>query len=37
MVSIRADNLGLTYKIRQKLTLAQRDRRMPTGGRIEGV
>ncbi|CCV04444.1 O-antigen export system ATP-binding protein rfbE [Mesorhizobium metallidurans STM 2683] len=37
MVSIRADNLGLTYKVRQKLTLAPRDRRMPTGGRIEGM
>ncbi|MEI8699567.1 MULTISPECIES: ABC transporter ATP-binding protein [unclassified Mesorhizobium] len=36
MVSIRADNLGLTYRVRQKLTLASRDRRMPTGGQIEG-
>ncbi|MER8829455.1 ABC transporter ATP-binding protein [Mesorhizobium sp. M0938] len=36
MVSIRADNVGLTYTVRQKLTLASRDRRMPTGGQIEG-
>ncbi|MCV3210526.1 ABC transporter ATP-binding protein [Mesorhizobium sp. YC-39] len=36
MVSIRAENLGLAYRVRQKLTLAARDRRMVTGGRIEG-
>ncbi|PRD41168.1 sugar ABC transporter ATP-binding protein [Phyllobacterium phragmitis] len=37
MISIRAENLGLTYRLRQKLTLAPRDTRMPTGGHIEGV
>lgn len=36
MVSIKAENLSLTYRLREKLTLAPRDRRMPTGGRIEG-
>ncbi|WP_163266363.1 ABC transporter ATP-binding protein [Chelativorans alearense] len=36
MVSIRAENLSLTYRLRQKLTLAPRDKRMPTGGRIVG-
>jgi ABC-type polysaccharide/polyol phosphate transport system ATPase subunit len=35
MVSIKVENLGLAYRLRQKLTLAPRDRRMPTGGRIE--
>ena len=36
MVSICVHNLGLTYRLREKLSLAPRDRRMPTGGRIEG-
>ncbi|GAB1582789.1 ABC transporter ATP-binding protein [Phyllobacterium phragmitis] len=36
MVSIRAEHLGLTYRLRQKLTLAPRDKRLPTGGRIDG-
>jgi len=37
MVSIHADNLGLTYRVRQKITLASRTQRMPAGGRIEEV
>ncbi|WP_159588036.1 ABC transporter ATP-binding protein [Chelativorans xinjiangense] len=36
MVSIRVSNLGLVYRLRKKLTLAARDRRLPTGGRLEG-
>jgi ABC-type polysaccharide/polyol phosphate transport system ATPase subunit len=36
MVSIRVENLGLAYRVREKLTLAMRDQRMTTGGRIEG-
>ena len=32
MVSIRVENLGLAYRIREKLTLAIRDRRVTTGG-----
>lgn len=36
MVSIIANNVGLTYQIREKLTFAPRDRRIPTGGRISG-
>jgi ABC-type polysaccharide/polyol phosphate transport system ATPase subunit len=36
MVSIRVDNLGLTYRVHETLTLRSRDRRMPTGGHIEG-
>jgi len=36
MVSIRVKDLGLKYRIRQRLTLARHDRRMPVGGRIEG-
>ncbi|MBB2971425.1 ABC transporter ATP-binding protein [Mesorhizobium sp. RMAD-H1] len=36
MVSIRAEHLGLTYRLRQKLTLAPQDKRLPTGGRIDG-
>jgi ABC-type polysaccharide/polyol phosphate transport system ATPase subunit len=35
MVSITVENLGLTYRLREKLTLTPRDRRLPTGGRIE--
>ncbi len=36
MVSIVAKNLGLTYIVREKLTLASRDRRMAaTGGHID--
>ncbi len=37
MVSIRAEDLSLTYHVRKKLTLRPRDRRMPaTGGTISG-
>ncbi|PTE09462.1 ABC transporter ATP-binding protein [Mesorhizobium helmanticense] len=36
MVSIRVESLSLAYRVRQKLTLAARDRRLPAGGRIEG-
>lgn len=36
MVSIRAKNVSLTYAVREKLTLAQRDRRpAAAGGRID--
>jgi ABC-type polysaccharide/polyol phosphate transport system ATPase subunit len=35
MVSITVENLGLTYHLRQALSLAPHDRPMPTGGRIE--
>lgn len=34
MASIIVDNLTLTYRLRQKLTLAPRDNRVPTGGLI---
>lgn len=34
MVSIRAENLGLSYRIRTPLRLITRDRRVPTGGTI---
>lgn len=37
MVSIRAENVGLTYQLRQRLSLALRDRRLPTDGRIGGT
>ncbi|KQV01148.1 sugar ABC transporter ATP-binding protein [Mesorhizobium sp. Root102] len=37
MVSIHAENLGLSYKVRQKMTLGLRDRRVLAGGRIEGM
>ncbi len=37
MASILTDKLTLTYRLHQKLTLAPRDRRMPTGGHIEGA
>jgi ABC-type polysaccharide/polyol phosphate transport system ATPase subunit len=37
MVSIVVENVGLTYQIREKLTFAPRDRRIPTGGRISGT
>lgn len=37
MVSIRAENVGLTYRLRQRLSLALRDRRLPTDGRIGGT
>ncbi|RWC14055.1 MAG: ABC transporter ATP-binding protein [Mesorhizobium sp.] len=37
MVSIRVENLGLAYRVHQKLTLAARDKRVVTGGRIDGV
>ncbi|WP_265519158.1 ABC transporter ATP-binding protein [Nitratireductor luteus] len=36
MVSIHVSNLSLVYRLREKLTLAKRDRRLPTGGRLEG-
>ena len=37
MVSIRAENLGLAYRVHQKLTLRVRDRRLPqAGGNISG-
>jgi ABC-type polysaccharide/polyol phosphate transport system ATPase subunit len=37
MVSIRVDNVGLSYRVRQKLTLAPRDRRLAgAGGQITG-
>lgn len=36
MVSIRVENLNLTYRLRSKWTLSIHDRRMPTGGRIQG-
>jgi len=36
MVSIRAENLSLVYRLRQKLTLAPRDRRVPADTRIKG-
>jgi ABC-type polysaccharide/polyol phosphate transport system ATPase subunit len=37
MVSIRADDLSLVYRVRQKLTLRPRDRRLPqAGGTISG-
>jgi ABC-type polysaccharide/polyol phosphate transport system ATPase subunit len=35
MVRIKVENLGLSYRLRQKLTLAPRDQRLPIGGRIE--
>lgn len=35
MVSIRAGNLGLVYRLRRRPTLALRDRRLSAGGRIE--
>lgn len=35
MVSIRADNVSLVYRLHQKLSLAPRDRRLPVGGQIE--
>jgi len=37
MISIRAEHLGLNYRLRQKLTLAPRDKRVPTGGHIDGA
>lgn len=37
MVAISVDNLTLTYELREKLTLAKRDKRLPqTGGTISG-
>ena len=36
MTAIRVEDLGLIYRVRQKLTLAAPDRRMQAGGRIEG-
>lgn len=36
MVSVRADNLGLTYRIFHKLSLARGGGPLPVGGRIEG-
>lgn len=36
MYSIDAKNLGLEYRLKSPLTLAPRDRRLLTGGRIEG-
>lgn len=35
-VSIRAENLSLSYTVRRKLTLARRRTTLPHGGRIEG-
>ncbi|MCR4265116.1 ABC transporter ATP-binding protein [Nitratireductor sp. ZSWI3] len=35
-VSICVRDLSLSYVLREKLTLARRDKRAPTGGRIEG-
>jgi ABC-type polysaccharide/polyol phosphate transport system ATPase subunit len=35
MVSIRAQDLSLVYRLRQKLTLAPRDRRVPADARIK--
>lgn len=35
MVSIRAEKLGLVYRLRQKLSLAPHDRRMASDSRIE--
>ena len=35
-VSIRAENIGLSYTVRRKLTLARRETTLPHGGRIEG-
>jgi ABC-type polysaccharide/polyol phosphate transport system ATPase subunit len=35
MVSIRAESLGLVYRLRRRLTVAPRDRRLAAGGRIE--
>jgi ABC-type polysaccharide/polyol phosphate transport system ATPase subunit len=37
MISLRAENVSLTYRIRKKVSLSRRDKRMPTGGRIEGA
>ena len=38
MVSIRATDIALEYRVRQKLTLAPRDRRLPqAGGTISGT
>lgn len=36
MVSIHANNLGLTYRLRQKLSFAPRDKRVVDDGRIAG-
>lgn len=36
MVSVSIKDVSLTYRIRQKATLAPRDNRMPTGGHIQG-
>jgi len=37
MVSIRAENVGLTYRLRQRLSLAARDRRLTQDSRIGGT
>ena len=37
MVSIRAENVRLIYRLRQKLSLAARDRRLPQDSRIGGT
>ncbi len=37
MVSVVAENVSLTYRLRTKLRLAMLDRRVPTGGRIAGA
>lgn len=37
MVSIAAENLGLTYRLQQKFTLAPQDWRMTVGGTIAGT
>lgn len=36
MVFVRLDNVGLVYPVRQKLTLARRERAGQAGGRISG-
>ena len=35
MVSLTAENLSLVYKLHKTVSLAPRDRRLPTGGNIE--
>ena len=35
MISITADNISLAYRVLEPLSLAKRDKRLPTGGKIE--
>jgi len=35
MISITADNIILAYRVLEPLSLAKRDKRLPTGGKIE--